>query len=209
VPLCKGSKYHIKGQQGAYAVARFAQMTRLSLLLALLALFAVGAAASAGALPASAVPDDGGLPQAVLARMAAALRPAVAGQVRIVQHFSVRITPGGPMVPPDVVIELEQEETPPRFRERPMGKCVEWGGIEAVRGAAGNRLLLFLHDSRVVSVELDKACEARAFDSGFLFARTTDSKICVNRDVLQARSGVHCQMKRLRALVPTPARRGP
>jgi len=190
----------------------FAPKGRRALLLA--ALLATGLAtggvaldAHASAQPASLA--DGGLLRGAMARIAAIFHPAPPQQVSITQHFSIRITPGGPMVPPDVVVELEQEETPAEFKERRMGKCLDWSGIAAVRGGERNRLLLFMRDNTVVSADLDKSCEARAFDSGFLFARTGDGKICVNRDVLQARSGAHCRMKRLRALVHTPGRRGP
>ena len=182
----------------------------MALLLAAL-LVAGGVALDAHATDVAGQPaslTEGGLWHAAVARISAIFHPASPHQVSIVQHFSIRITPGGPMVPPDVVVELEQEDTPAQFREQRMGKCMDWAGIAAVRGGENNRLLLFMRDSRVISAELDKSCEARAFDSGFLFARTNDGKICVNRDVLQARSGARCHMKRLRALVHVPARRG-
>ena len=189
----------------------FAHKGRIMLLAGMLATGALlGAEAHASVQPslADAKFVNGGLLHAAMARIASIIHPAPPHQVSITQHFSIRITPGGPMVPPDVVVELEQEETPAQFREQRMGKCLDWAGIAAVRGGERNRLLLFMHDSRVISAELDKSCEARAFDSGFLFTRTDDGKICVGRDVLQARSGARCHMTRLRALVHTPGRRG-
>ena len=185
----------------------FAHKGRILLLAGMLATGALlGVEAHASVQPSM---TDGGLLHAAMARIASIIHSAPPRQVSITQHFSIRITPGGPMVPPDVVVELEQEETPAQFREQRMGKCLDWAGIAAVRGGERNRLLLFMRDSRVISAELEKSCEARAFDSGFLFTRTDDGKICVGRDVLQARSGARCHMKRLRALVHTPGRRGP
>ena len=124
-----------------------------------------------------------------------------AQQVRIEQHFSIRITPGSPQVPTDMLVELQQEEVPPRFVERKRGKCLPAGSIAAVDSAQGNRLLLFLRDSRIFTGTLDKSCNARDFYSGFYVERNADGQICVNRERLQARTGASCKLKALRELV--------
>ena len=85
-------------------------------------------------------------------------------QVRIEQHFSIRISPGTPLMPPDVLEELQQdEERTARFEERDLGKCVSIGGLVGVQNTLGNRLLLFMRDRSVVSALLDKHCQSRDF----------------------------------------------
>jgi len=128
-------------------------------------------------------------------------RQPPAQQVRIEQHFSIRIAPGAPQLPADMLVELQQEEAPTRFVERKHGKCVSTAGIAAVDSANGNRLLLILRDSRILSATLDKSCNARDFYSGFYVERSADGQICVNREKLQSRSGASCKLKALRELV--------
>ena len=132
---------------------------------------------------------------------AAPWREPAAAQVRIEQSLTIRIAPGTPRVPTDMLVELQQEEVPPRFVERKHGKCVATAGIAAVDNASGNRLLLFLRDSRILAGQFDKRCNARDFYSGFYVERASDGQICVNRDRLQSRSGASCKLKALRELV--------
>lgn len=131
-----------------------------------------------------------------------------ADQVRIEQHFSIRISPGGPMMPPDMMDDL-MDERPERFEERAMGKCFASGAIAGVQSAEGNRLLLFMRDQHIISAVLEKACRARDFYSGFYIERSADGQLCVNRDKLQSRSGANCRIAKLRALVALPWRRFP
>lgn len=138
--------------------------------------------------------------------------PAPPRQVRIEQHFSIRITPGAP-VPPEVLFDLQHEEsrqeTRPRFVERPIGRCLPIGVVAGVKGGEGNRLLLFTRDQRIVAATLEKACRARDFYSGFYVERAGDGMICVGRDKLQSRSGANCQLKSLRGLFEAGERRVP
>ena len=129
-------------------------------------------------------------------------------QVRIMQQFSIRISPGAPM-PPQALVELEQEEVTPHFEERHIGKCLAVGGIVAVQSARGNRLLLFMRDQRIVSAALEKACRSSEFYSGFYMQRNADGQLCVDRDILQSRSGASCKVKRWKELVEADDRRFP
>ena len=125
-----------------------------------------------------------------------------AQQVRIEQHFSIRISPGSAAVPPPVVAEAEQED-------RRMPRCVPAGLIAAVQSGEGNRLLLFLRDNHVVAAELEKSCRAHDFYSGFYLERSPDGLVCVGRDKLQSRSGANCTIHHWRPLVDAPSRRFP
>jgi hypothetical protein len=179
-------------------------------LLAPLALMLPGGGASpAGAGLASAPMVRSGVAGLPVAAPAPA-QPEVARQVRIEQHFFIRITPGGPAVPPQMQVELQQqEEAPTRYEEHRLGKCVAIGSIGAVQGGEGNRLLLFMRDQHIISAMLEKACQARDFYSGFYVERNADGLICADRDTLQSRSGANCKLKRLYELLPAAWRRFP
>ena len=82
-----------------------------------------------------------------------------------------------------------------------MDRCVPIAGISGVQTGNGNRLLLFLRDQRIISVNLERACRARDFYSGFYIERNADGKLCVDRDKLQSRSGAKCEVERMRQLV--------
>ncbi|MBU6268243.1 MAG: hypothetical protein KGN34_11925 [Sphingomonadales bacterium] len=158
-----------------------------------------------GAAPALRPAGEAG----VGADMAAPLEDALPGpevnedpwaQVRIMQRFMVRITPGPPM-PPPVAFEMDQQDTGSRYEERKIGKCLAVGQIAAVQSTRSNRLLLFLRDQRIVSAGLEKACKASEFYSGFYMARSVDGQLCLDRDTLQSRSGAACKVKRWKVLV--------
>lgn len=176
-------------------VARY-KMNKLLIALAPIGLML--SAGQAGALPkwaAGPVPEE--------------LREPSWQQVRIEQHFSIRISPSAPMMAPDMLEDLRDEQPSPRFAERPMGKCVSVRGLVGVQSAPGSRLLLFMRDRAVVSAQLEKACQSRDFYSGFYIERPEDGQLCVNRDKLQSRSGANCKILRLRALVEAGSRRFP
>jgi hypothetical protein len=88
------------------------------------------------------------------------------------------------------------------MRERKVGKCVPLTGIAGVRVEDDRRLLLFMRDRRLIRASLDKSCQARDFYSGFYVERGGDGRLCVDRDMLLARSGTSCSLTRLRRLEP-------
>jgi hypothetical protein len=124
-------------------------------------------------------------------------------QVRIEQHMSIRISPQSrPMtLPPQFMMDLPRRELAPRMVERNIGRCVPVSSISGVQPDSGGRLILFLRDRRMVSAVLERACRARDFYSGFYIERTTDGRLCVDRDTLLSRSGANCKLTRIRQLV--------
>ncbi|RVU04420.1 hypothetical protein EOE18_11490 [Novosphingobium umbonatum] len=135
---------------------------------------------------------------------------SAAKQVRIQQQFSIRIGPGAPGMPPNVLFEMEQIErrtTTTRLEERPYGRCLPVGAIAAVQNAQGNRLLLILRDSRVLTAGLEKSCRAHDFYSGFYVERNADGQLCIERDQIHARSGANCRISDLKSLVEVSAKR--
>ncbi len=125
----------------------------------------------------------------------------VVHQVRIERRVTIRIAPQRPSQSSQLLAQLPQQGLTTQFEERKMDKCLAVEGIAGVQTGSGNRLLLFLRDRRIVSLNLEKACRARDFYSGFYVEKNEDGKLCVSRDKLQSRSGVKCEVARMRQLV--------
>ncbi|AIT78561.1 hypothetical protein [Novosphingobium pentaromativorans] len=130
------------------------------------------------------------------------VEPPDAWQVRIEQRMTIRITPRSPRTaPPDMFVGLPDGEIGSHFSERKIGKCLSIAGIVGVQPDGDNRLLLFMRDRRLVSAELERACRARDFYSGFYLSHTSDGQLCIDRDTLLSRSGMNCKLTRIRQLV--------
>ncbi|MEQ5786389.1 hypothetical protein J3454_00625 [Erythrobacter sp. NFXS35] len=124
-----------------------------------------------------------------------------ARQVRIEQRVVVRIAPRQSAARQNMLAELPQRAIAPRFEEARKEKCVPLDGIAGVQTGSGNRLVLFLRDQRMISVNLEKSCRARDFYSGFYVEKNKDGRLCVDRDKLQSRTGVRCEVEAMRQLV--------
>ncbi len=122
-------------------------------------------------------------------------------QFRIQQRVIIRISPqrGGPRN--DLLARLPRQGLNTQFEEREMDRCLRVDRISGVQTGTGNRLLLFLSDQRIVSLNLERACRARDFYSGFYIEQNDDGQLCVDRDELQSRSGARCEVERMRRLV--------
>ena len=151
-----------------------------------------------------AVAAEAGAPAGPLAVTAfRRIEPENASQVRIEQRMTIRISPQASRpVSPDMFVALPDEDSGSHFTERKIGKCLSVGAIAGVQPVRDSRrLLLFMRDRRIVAAELERACRARDFYSGFYLARTSDGQICVDRDTLLSRSGMNCKLTRIRQLV--------
>lgn len=87
------------------------------------------------------------------------------------------------------------------YEEQRLRGCIPIDSIASVQPAQENRLLLFLHDRRVLTAALERACNAEDFYSGFYVERSDDGQICARRDELRSRSGANCQVSELNRLV--------
>ncbi|MBV7266797.1 hypothetical protein [Erythrobacter ani] len=122
-------------------------------------------------------------------------------QVRIERRVIVRISPQQSRDRNELLAQLPQRALNTRYEEREMDKCVAVGGISGVQTGSGSRLLLFLRDARIITLNLEKACRARDFYSGFYVEKNADGMLCIDRDKLQSRSGAKCEVQRMRQLV--------
>ncbi|WP_298467165.1 hypothetical protein [uncultured Erythrobacter sp.] len=125
----------------------------------------------------------------------------VVRQVRIERRVTVRISPARGQNANQLLSRLPQRELNARYEERKTDKCLPVSSIAGVQTGSGNRLLLFLRDRRIITVNLEKACRARDFYSGFYVERNKDGNLCIKRDKLQSRTGAKCEVARMRQLV--------
>lgn len=121
-------------------------------------------------------------------------------QIRIERRVIVRIAPRSVAARRNLLAQLPVRSRPQRYEEMKAEKCVAVEQIAGVETGSGNRLLLFLRDAEILSVNLEKACRARDFYSGFYVERNEDGKVCVNRDTLQSRNGARCDIARMMQL---------
>jgi hypothetical protein len=133
--------------------------------------------------------------------LAALHRQQSAQQVRIEQRVVVRIAPALPLSRQSFMAEPPPRALAPRFEEKRQQKCVPLDEIAGVQPGSGNRLVLFLRDRQMISVNLDKSCRARDFYAGFYVEKNKDGRLCVNRDELHSRTGVRCEVASMRHLV--------
>ena len=122
-------------------------------------------------------------------------------QIRVEQRVIIRISPRRTNNSNSLFSTLPRRSLNARYEEKKMEKCIPVSGIAAVQTGSGNQLLLFLRDRRIVKINLEKACRARDFYSGFYVERSKDGKLCVDRDKLQSRTGANCEVDRMRQLV--------
>ncbi len=122
------------------------------------------------------------------------------GQIRIEQRVYVRIAPRSAGARRNLLAQLPVRQQAQRYEEKKTAKCVPVSRIAGVETGSGNRLLLFLRDAKILSVNLEKACRARDFYAGFYVERNKDGKLCVDRDTLQSRNGARCDIARMMQL---------
>ena len=125
----------------------------------------------------------------------------VVGQIRFEQRVIVRISPRGVGNRRNMLARLPTRANTTRYKERKAERCVPVNRIAGVETGSGNRLLLFLQDSQILSLNLEKACRAKDFYSGFYVEQNKDGNLCVDRDTLQSRNGARCDIERMMELV--------
>ena len=158
-----------------------------------------GEGPAAAATTAVAAQDD---PLTIWTELARGFRTNEAAQVRIEQHIIWRVSPVRRPARENMTAFNAQADAAPKLVERKMGECVPMASIAGGRPESGSRLLLFLRDRRMVAANLEKACSARDFYSGFYVDKpNADGKLCVDRDRILARNGARCEIASFRLLV--------
>ena len=127
-------------------------------------------------------------------------RQEIQRQVRIERRITIRIPRTSRSRTP--LSAINQTQLSKSWKEKKIGKCLPMKSIAGVQISGSNQLLLYTNDRRMIRARLEKVCRARDFYSGFYLEQSKDGKLCVDRDVLQARSGAKCELERIRQLVP-------
>lgn len=111
-------------------------------------------------------------------------------QIIVRERVIVRV-PATTRVPP--VVRWKQKRGP---------RCIAADNFAGAAVMAPDSIDLLARGGQRVRAELEDACPALDFYSGFYLTPSTDRKLCANRDAIHARSGGECQIKRFRLLVP-------
>jgi hypothetical protein len=91
---------------------------------------------------------------------------------------------------------------PIKIKEKKIGKCLMMDRLIASRPGPKESLELATRDGAVIRAYLGDGCLAREFYAGAYMERPADGKLCVDRDLLHARTGAKCEVEKFRELVP-------
>ena len=127
-------------------------------------------------------------------------RDLEANQVRIRQQIMIRVSPRRSTT--NELVADWRTAIPREYEQRKIGKCLPAKDSLAVQTVSSRDLVLHLSDQRMIRALLHKSCNARDFYLGFYVEPSEDGKLCVDRDLLRARSGATCKIGAIRQLVP-------
>lgn len=89
-----------------------------------------------------------------------------------------------------------------RYKEEKVGKCLLMDRLIGSRPGRKESLDLVTRDGVLIRAYLGDGCLAREFYAGAYMERASDGKLCIDRDVLHARTGAKCEVDKFRLLVP-------
>lgn len=116
-------------------------------------------------------------------------------EVRADQRVIIRI-------PPKPVPASSKKSEPVRYKEEKIGKCILMDRLVGSRPGPKESLEMLTRDGNLIRAYLGDGCLAREFYAGAYVERSLDGKICVDRDLLHARTGAQCEIDKFRLLVP-------
>lgn len=95
------------------------------------------------------------------------------------------------------------KKQPKKLKEKKIGKCLWVNKLSAARPGSGEKqnLELVTKNGGVIRAYLSDGCLAREFYAGAYMEKAKDGKLCVDRDVVHARSGAKCEVDKFRLLV--------
>jgi hypothetical protein len=122
-------------------------------------------------------------------------------QLRIEQRVIIRV-PRDRSVP---VSRMQMGKISSRgiaYKEKKIGKCLMMDRFVASRPGSSSKesLELITRSGELIRVYLGDGCLAREFYAGAYIERAEDGKICVDRDMIHARTGAKCEIDKFRLL---------
>jgi hypothetical protein len=121
-------------------------------------------------------------------------------QVRIDQRVIVRFPV--PNLVPATVGGPRQFVGKVKYKEKKIGKCLLVNRLGGSRPGPDRSLDLLTRDGVLIRAYLGDGCLAREFYAGAYMERSYDGKLCVNRDIVHARTGAKCDIDKFRLLIP-------
>ena len=121
-------------------------------------------------------------------------------QVRFDQRVIVRFPAPGSI--PAAMGTQRQSVGNIRYKEKKIGKCLLVNRLGGSRPGPDRSLDLVTRDGILIRAYLGDGCLAREFYAGAYMERSYDGKLCVNRDLLHARTGAKCDIDKFRLLIP-------
>ena len=121
-------------------------------------------------------------------------------QVRVDQRIIIRLP--SPASAPAAVGAQRQSVANLKYKEKKIGKCLWVDRLGGSRPGPDRTLDLLTRDGILIRAYLGDGCLAREFYAGAYMERSYDGKLCVDRDLLHARTGAKCEIDKFRLLIP-------
>jgi hypothetical protein len=121
-------------------------------------------------------------------------------QVRIEQRVIIRVPLRQVAVSPAGV--GTKRATPIKYKEQKVGNCLMMDRLVGSRPGPKDSLELVTRDGILIRAYLNDGCLGREFYAGAYMERPADGKLCVERDLLYARTGAKCEINKFRLLTP-------
>ncbi|QPQ56048.1 hypothetical protein IC614_05590 [Allosphingosinicella flava] len=128
------------------------------------------------------------------------LRPIPAGnvaQVVVHQRTIIRIP---------VRLRQPSATTAVDWEERRGPDCIPTAQIVGATFLGQNSVDLILKNNRRIRARLENKCPALDYYYGFYLTRSSDGKICADRDLIRSRVGGQCEIEAFRTLTAAPKR---
>ena len=122
------------------------------------------------------------------------------GQVRVDQRVIIRLP--SPASAPAAVGAQRQSVAKLKYKEQKIGKGLWVDKLGGSRPGPDRTLELLTRDGTLIRAYLGEGCLAREFYAGAYMERSYDGKLCVDRDLLHARTGAKCEIDKFRLLIP-------
>lgn len=119
-------------------------------------------------------------------------------QARVEQRVIIRF----PNQPVAAAPGRTDKRKAPLYNEEKIGKCLLMDRLVASRPGPKNSLELVTRERQLIRAYLGDGCLAREFYAGAYVERSRDGKLCVDRDLMHARTGAKCEIDKFRLLVP-------
>jgi hypothetical protein len=92
------------------------------------------------------------------------------------------------------------------WKERDAPRCLMMRDVVAVQVTRKDSIDLITRERQRLRAQLDGRCRGQDFYSGFYMERSKDGRLCEDRDILQTRSGLKCEVDEFRLMVAMAAK---